>query len=183
MDLGLKLISGAPGAGRTMALPPGRQLLLGRHGPDQGIDFQLLPVDINRRHCLVWRDEAVAWVRDLDSRNGTFVNGSAIPGRQQRHLLVCDRLQLGPARLRLVCLGPLERFWLDWGGGIVPALAGSVREKGWQGQGSVLHDALLDAGCGDAELLRHCRDGCPHGVDCSLLDLLLDESQTGGELS
>src|SRR4051794_17364736 len=74
MDLVLKVIGGVPGEGRSVTVPPGRELLLGRHGPEQGIALQLLPLDINRRHCEVRRDEdGVAWVTDYQSRNGTWV--------------------------------------------------------------------------------------------------------------
>jgi hypothetical protein len=168
MDLALKLIRGVPDEGRTLPLPLGRRFLLGRHGPEQGIDLPLLAREISRRHCEVWRDEAGVWVLDLQSRNGTLINGSPFRTEERRPLLICDRLQVGPAELRLVCLGPLE-----WSSVAVRGLAQSIREEDWQGQGLVLHDALIDADCGDADLLEHCKAGCPHGTDCSLLDLFL----------
>ena len=34
-------------------------------------------------------------------------------------------------------------------------------------------DALLDAGCGDEEILAHCRSGGEHVRGCWVLDLLL----------
>jgi hypothetical protein len=174
MDLGLKVLGGVPAEPKTHLVSPGRRFLLGRHPPEQGIDLQLLVVSVNRRHCEVWRDEAGVWVNDLQSRNGTFVNGEAVMPGSATLLRACDSLQLGPVRLRLACLGPLDPAWLRWDGGAIVGLARSIRETNWAGQGVVLHDALLDAGCADAELLGHCRAGCPHGTDCTLLELFLD---------
>jgi hypothetical protein len=173
MDLGLKVIAGVPDQGRTLLVQPGRRFRLGRHTAATGIDLTLHSIAINRHHCEVWRDEVGVWVKDLQSRGGTRVNEAVIPTNQPHRLLPCDWLQMGPARLRLVFLGPIEHGWLAWGGGAVRGLARGIREGGWQGQGPVLHDALLDAGCRDADLLEHCREGCPHSTDCSLLDLLL----------
>jgi hypothetical protein len=178
MELGLKVIGGVPGEGRTLPLPLGRRLRLGRDGPEHGIDLQLPCTAISRLHCEVWRDQAGVWVMDHQSRGGTLVNGRWVPTQQRGLMLVCDRLEVGPAQLRLVCLGPLERAWLEHSGGAVCALARSIREEGWR-QGGVLHDALLDAGCDDTELLDHCLVGCSHGTDCSLLDLLLGEGEQG----
>ena len=39
----------------------------------------------------------------------------------------------------------------------------------------ILGDALEEAGCVDAEVLRHCREPGPHALGCWLLDLILDK--------
>lgn len=62
-------------AGRTIAVPA-RPLVIGR---DAGCDLVLADPEASRRHA-----EVTAWpggharIRDLDSRNGTFVNGQVI---------------------------------------------------------------------------------------------------------
>jgi len=47
---------------------------------------------VSRRHCLIYRDGAEFKIRDLDSANGTFVNG--IPVKEQT-LSHSDHLRLG----------------------------------------------------------------------------------------
>src|SRR5262249_28839418 len=86
-----------------------------------------------------------------------------------------DWFQIGHAVLRLVFLGPVEPAWLAWQEGTVAKLSRGVLERGWDGQGSVLHDALVEAGCEDPDLLGHCREGCVPGQSCSLLAVLLPE--------
>ena len=39
----------------------------------------------------------------------------------------------------------------------------------------ILGDALEEAGCTDAEVLRHCREPGEHGTSCWLIDLLLEQ--------
>src|SRR5262249_38074963 len=105
MDLGLKVVGGVPGEGRTVTLPRGRRLLRGRHG--RGIDLRLESLTVNLWHWEVGRDGAgVVGVVDNQSRNGTQVNGPTIPTDEPHRLLPCDRLRLGQARLRLAFLGP-----------------------------------------------------------------------------
>jgi hypothetical protein len=173
MELGLKVVRGVPGEGRVLPIPMGRRLLLGKHTPEQGIDLQVEATSINRHHCDVWRDAKGVWVEDWHSRNGTFVNGNAVPVHQAVLLDPCDQVQVGPALLKLIFLGEVEATWLTWGDGTVARLAQGVLEHGWRKHGSVLRDALLDAGCDDADILDHCLDGCLHVADCSLLPLLL----------
>jgi len=50
-------------------------------------------LSVSRRHCLVGIDADGAWVEDLDSRNGTLVNGHLI-GRRLRDW------EEGPSQLR-----------------------------------------------------------------------------------
>jgi len=38
---------------------------------------------------------------------------------------------------------------------------------------SCLHDALLDAGCDNEDILAHCRSEGPHVRGCWVVDLLL----------
>jgi hypothetical protein len=38
-------------------------------------DVRLMHDDVSRRHALIWREAGSAWIADLGSSNGTFVNG------------------------------------------------------------------------------------------------------------
>jgi hypothetical protein len=88
----------------------------------------------------------------------------------------------------------LDPAWLAWGGGTVRALAEAIYEGRAFDRMPVLADALEDAGCSDADLLGHCRQGRAregvrwsaeeyqrirwaldplHGRGCRALDLLL----------
>jgi pSer/pThr/pTyr-binding forkhead associated (FHA) protein len=41
-------------------------------------------ITVSRQHCLIEVDEAGAWVRDLGSLNGTYLNGKKIGARARR---------------------------------------------------------------------------------------------------
>jgi hypothetical protein len=80
--------------------------------------------------------------------------------------------------LREIAGNPFHRShqgpnWLTWNDRTVPRMAETIR-AGWHFDHlPVLADALEEAGCGDAELLRHCREGRSHVRGCWVLDLLL----------
>jgi pSer/pThr/pTyr-binding forkhead associated (FHA) protein len=57
-------------------------------------DLRILSAEVSRRHCLLHIDEGSVNVEDLDSINGTFVNGSRVVGKQA--LLPGDHLGIGP---------------------------------------------------------------------------------------
>ena len=75
MTAELRVVSG-PKAGTVLPVP-GRQFLIGRER-----DCHLRPDNelISRHHCVLRMDEFTLRVRDLGSRNGTFVNGQKIKG-------------------------------------------------------------------------------------------------------
>src|SRR3990172_12134138 len=54
---------------------------------------------ISRRHCILARTDAGFTVRDLGSRNGTYVNGQKI--EQETELHDGDELSVGPLRFRV----------------------------------------------------------------------------------
>lgn len=69
----------------------------------------------------------------------------------------------------------LDSSWLSWNGGIVRKLAQSIAdERAWD-RLPILADALEEAGCGDPELLEHCRADEPHGECCWIIDILLQK--------
>jgi ATP-dependent Clp protease ATP-binding subunit ClpA len=63
--------------------------------------------------------------------------------------------------------------WLSWNGGAVTTLARRiVGERRWEDL-PMLADELAKAGCGDREMLSHCREGGEHDRGCWVVALLL----------
>jgi hypothetical protein len=63
--------------------------------------------------------------------------------------------------------------WLTWNHGTVRALAQGMHRQRRFEEMPILADALEDAGCSNAEILRHCRKQGPHQKDCWVLGALL----------
>lgn len=64
----------------------------------------------------------------------------------------------------------------SWLTSTVAALAGGIYAENGFDRLPILADALMDAGCDDAELLTHCRSDGPHVRGCWAVDLLLGKS-------
>ncbi|MEM9559057.1 MAG: ATP-binding protein [Planctomycetota bacterium] len=78
-----------PDSGKKFALPPREPQLIGRSS-------EALPIDdttVSRRHAELTPDADDWHIRDLDSQNGTFVNGVRISGRVQ--LQLGDQIRVG----------------------------------------------------------------------------------------
>jgi hypothetical protein len=108
-------------------------------------------------------------VRDREHRE-VFERGVATERVVQTILL---RDVVGPRSFRP--LPPLDPDWLSWNGGIVRQLAEAMYAKRdftpeWMG---VLGAALLDAGCTDAEILKHCGGPGPHTRGYWVVDTVL----------
>jgi hypothetical protein len=89
----LDVIEG-PAAGRTLDVPP-EGLLLGRSGTLAGDET------VSHEHAdVTWTSEGSLAIRDLDSTNGTYVNGARITGRTI--LRRGDQLALGHSVLTVV---------------------------------------------------------------------------------
>jgi anti-anti-sigma factor len=69
-----------------------------------------------------------------------------------------------------------EQSWLTWNDGTVVRLARAIRAKQAYEQLPVLADALEEAGCGDADILGHCRSGGQHVPHCWVVGLLAVEA-------
>jgi pSer/pThr/pTyr-binding forkhead associated (FHA) protein len=61
---------------------------------------------ISRRHCAILRAKGRLFVRDLGSRNGTYVNDNRITGPVR--LKPGDELRVGPLKFRLASVGAPE---------------------------------------------------------------------------
>lgn len=67
----------------------------------------------------------------------------------------------------------IKGCWLKWNEGTVVKLAQGMYDERAFDRLPILADALEDAGCGDAEILAHCRQPGEHVRGCWCLDLLL----------
>ena len=67
---------------------------IGRH---EKSDLRLLDSMVSRHHCLITRENKRFVIKDLESRNGTWINGRKIKNR--RHIKNGDIIQIGPFRL------------------------------------------------------------------------------------
>jgi len=75
--------------GKVIVLRPAEEIRIGR---DLECDISLDLSGLSRQHCAVFRQGNRVYVKDLDSTNGTFVNGERI---QVRQLSDGDRIFLG----------------------------------------------------------------------------------------
>jgi pSer/pThr/pTyr-binding forkhead associated (FHA) protein len=66
-------------------------------GRQKGCDFRIASAEVSRRHCLLRVREGYVTVEDLNSCNGTQLNGEAVQGRQV--VRPGDRLRVGPVTL------------------------------------------------------------------------------------
>jgi hypothetical protein len=164
--------------GQVFPLPPGRPVVIGR-GPQA--DIRLDRLALNRRPCQARWDGCRVWVQDLESRNGTDLNGPPFRGGTRLGspegslLRQGDVLHLGGVRLRLGAPSRVEAAWLVRQGGLVESVARHAEEPGDFGGLPVLADALEEVGCTDADLLAHCRSGGGHLRGCWAVDLVLSK--------
>lgn len=106
-------------------------------------------------------------------------SGQGLSDRNERY----ESAVLGQAReqtalIREVIGNPfrdivLRPDWLGWAGGTVRSIARGIYDEDAFDRMPVMGDALEDAGCGDEEVLHHCRHG-QHVRGCWVLDLILD---------
>jgi pSer/pThr/pTyr-binding forkhead associated (FHA) protein len=75
MDVRLKFLLG-PLSGQTVPLGAG-ELVIGR---DKDCGFGAMSDFVSRQHCVLTLTEDALTIRDLGSKNGTFVNGSRVGG-------------------------------------------------------------------------------------------------------
>jgi pSer/pThr/pTyr-binding forkhead associated (FHA) protein len=68
------------------------KLVIGRKGADLALQDQA----VSRRHCEIEKRGEAWFVKDLDSKNGTLVNGRKVKDQRLHHL---DEIKVGNARL------------------------------------------------------------------------------------
>jgi pSer/pThr/pTyr-binding forkhead associated (FHA) protein len=89
MHVKLKVLRGAS-AGKEVAIS-GPRFFIGR---SEECHLRANSDAISRRHCAITIDQGEVRIRDLGSRNGTYVNGVRIDGEHQMQM--GDQLRIGP---------------------------------------------------------------------------------------
>lgn len=89
MDVNLVLFK-KNGSQKSFTLPSNITVIGRRHDCDLCIPLE----DVSRRHCQLDRNNETLEIRDLDSRNGTFLNGEPING--ETTVKAGDYLRVGP---------------------------------------------------------------------------------------
>jgi len=92
-------------------------------------------------------------------------------------VVIAERLQF-PDMLREVFGNPfrwtlINPNWIAWNDGAVRKIAQATYDERAFDRMPILADALEDAGCGNADILRHCREPGEHVRGCWVIDLLL----------
>jgi hypothetical protein len=93
-DVSLRVLTGDQ-AGTRFSLDQGRSIL----GRSHDVDIRVDAPDVSRRHLRITRDGKTIRIVDLDSTNGTRVNGEAVTSATLRN---GDELLVGAQALRLV---------------------------------------------------------------------------------
>lgn len=102
MDVNLVLFK-KNGSQKSFALPSSITIIGRRHDCD--LCIPLMPV--SKRHCELDRNNETLKIRDLDSHNGTFVNGERINGDKTAR--AGDYLQVGPLMFQIQIDGEPEK--------------------------------------------------------------------------
>ena len=89
MHVKLKILRGAS-AGKVVTVRVPRFYI----GRSEECQLRANSDAISRRHCVITVTDTDVRIRDLDSRNGTFVNGEQIGGEQK--IQMGDQLRVGP---------------------------------------------------------------------------------------
>ena len=97
------VVASGKNAGRTISIKRNK-LLIGRA---EECDVRPLSEDVSRRHCQVVVGPADAWIEDLGSRNGTFVNGEKLAGKTR--LTDGDLIRVGSLELKVSCTDPAAK--------------------------------------------------------------------------
>lgn len=142
MIVKLKVTHG-PSAGKEIKIPRA-QFLIGR-----GDECSLRPKTdaVSRKHCLLLVEENQVVVRDLGSKNGTYVNGDRIEG--DRVLKPGDHLKVGPLDFEVL---------IDYGlGGDKRPKVGSVAEAASRSYDSSASDADVTSWLDEADELDRAR--------------------------
>ena len=69
----------------------------------------------------------------------------------------------------------LEPAWLSWCGGAIVKIAQAIHEGGTYAELPILADALEEAGCGNSDILAHCREPGEHVRGCWVVDLFVEK--------
>jgi hypothetical protein len=179
MKLGLKMVGGET-PGLVIPLVAGKPVYVGEESPDGARLRQLLGAAVfcqyyfaPRRHCEILWDGKEVRVTALKAFGDTYLNEARVVTDRPIPIWPCETVRVGNVELVLVARVPLDPSWLRWNDGTVPRLAQAIYEGRRFGDMPILHDALLDAGCDDQDILDHLRSPGPHVRGCWVIDLNL----------
>jgi pSer/pThr/pTyr-binding forkhead associated (FHA) protein len=113
MDVNLVLFK-KDGSQKSFVLPSSLTVVGRRHDCDLCIPL----MDVSRRHCELNQNSETLEVRDLGSRNGTFLNGRRVDG--ETAVNAGDYLQVGPLVFQLQIDGKPEAASPPQGNGETP---------------------------------------------------------------
>jgi two-component system, NtrC family, response regulator AtoC len=138
-------------------------------GRGEGCELQLLEDGVSRQHARISRQDGVWSLEDLQSRNGTRLNGVPV---ERAALEVGDRISLGGVRLRVLerpseTLAASGTRELDLQPPPLPEAGAAAGLEGWVGECAALR-----------ELLRRVGRAAPSEATC----LIQGETGTGKEL-
>jgi two-component system cell cycle response regulator len=103
---GFLLVLSGPQFGDVFPLPPEREIVIGRR---EDADLRIADEAVSRRHASVRVDGAGAVLRDLESANGTWIEGRRV---REEKLADGARVQIGGATtLKFVWADELEARW------------------------------------------------------------------------
>ena len=102
MDVNLILFKNN-GERKTFSLPDNVTVIGRRHD----CDLQIPLASVSRRHCKLHYDNGTLKIRDLNSHNGTFINGNRI---NETTVKAGDYLKIGPLTFLLQINGQPEKI-------------------------------------------------------------------------
>jgi hypothetical protein len=115
-------------------------------------------------------DDPAAWLGELQRVLEELRRAVKVPiPEKDTHAVLLRDIFGNPFRPRPV----IDPTWLRWNDGTVPRLAQAIYEARRFDDLPILHDALLDAGCDDQDILDHLRSPGPHVRGCWVIDLIL----------
>ncbi len=115
----------------------------------------------------LWRRRLHEMLEELLTRRA---DADTDPAFDERILHAVFRCVFGDPRRPLP---HLAAACLQWNDGTIPRIVHGIYEERAFERLPILHDALLDAGCDDQDILAHCRGAGPHVRGCWVIDLIL----------
>jgi len=97
--------------GGILHVPARNAIVIGRRGSTTRVDVDLADFDakvlgISRNHAVIEVQENRVLVRDLNSVNGSFLNGDPLDPMRGYEIEHCDTLKLGRMHLQVFFIGP-----------------------------------------------------------------------------